>query len=151
MQRLFELIKEIESKIEFRNSKNNTVSKSDVAWHMDHSLRVINGVFSVLKKSNPSDYKSNFHFKRSLILLLGKIPRGKARAPETVVSNGEITLEDLKSRLEIAKKAQKEFVNFDSKSNFNHPYFGQLNLKQTIRFLEIHTNHHLKIVDDILK
>jgi hypothetical protein len=151
MERLTNLISEIESKIEFRNLKNVSVSKSDVAWHLDHSLRVINGIFGVIKKSNPDDYKSSFNFKRSLILFLGKIPRGKAKAPETVISVGEISLEDLNSRLETAKTSIKELHNNTAKSNFVHPYFGQLNLKQTIRFLEIHTKHHLNIVDDILK
>ena len=28
--------------------------------------------------------------------------------------------------------------------------FGMLNKQQTLRFLEMHTKHHLKIVDDIL-
>ena len=36
-------------------------------------------------------------------------------------------------------------------SNFKHPYFGVLNLKMTKRFLEIHTNHHLKIIKEILQ
>jgi hypothetical protein len=151
MERLTNLISEIESKIEFRNLKNVSVSKSDVAWHLDHSLRVINGISGVIKKSNPDDYKSSFNFKRSLVLLFGKIPRGKAKAPETVVSVGEISSEDLNSRLETAKTSIIELLKNTAKSNFVHPYFGQLNLKQTIRFLEIHTKHHLNIVDDILR
>jgi hypothetical protein len=151
MEKLATLISEIESKIEFRNSKNNVVSKSDVAWHLDHVLKVINGVSIALKKSNPEEYKSSFNFKRSLILFLGKIPRGKAKAPETVKSSGEISRNDLMSQLENSKISVLEFQKRDPKSNFQHPYFGQLNRKETIRFLEIHTQHHLKIVDDILK
>ncbi len=34
---------------------------------------------------------------------------------------------------------------------FNHHVFGMLTKKQTLRFLEIHTKYHLKIVNDILK
>jgi len=34
---------------------------------------------------------------------------------------------------------------------FEHPFFGKLKLKQTINFLEIHTMHHLDIIEDIKK
>ena len=34
---------------------------------------------------------------------------------------------------------------------FRHLIFGNLNKKRTIRFLQIHTAHHLKIIQDILK
>lgn len=150
MEKLATLISEIESKIEFRDSKNKLVSKSDVAWHLDHALKVINGISSLVKKSNPSDYKSSFNFKRKLILFVGKIPRGKAKAPETVISVGEISLENLRLQLDNAKSSIAEFKNYNPKSNFQHPLFGQLNNKETLRFLEIHTKHHLNIVDDIL-
>jgi hypothetical protein len=33
---------------------------------------------------------------------------------------------------------------------FTHPYFGDLKKKQTILFLEIHTQHHLEIIEDII-
>jgi hypothetical protein len=33
---------------------------------------------------------------------------------------------------------------------FPHPFLGNLNKKQTIHFLSIHTLHHLKIINDIL-
>ncbi len=151
MEKLTKLLNIIEAKIEYRNSKNIAVSKSDVAWHLDHVLKVINEITRVVKKSNPEDFKSNFNFKRILVFSIGKIPRGKARAPETVISVGEISLNDLNSQLEKGKTSIQELLKCTSKSNFKHPYFGRLNLKQTIRFLEIHTDHHLKIVDDILK
>jgi hypothetical protein len=33
---------------------------------------------------------------------------------------------------------------------FTHPFFGDLTLNQTINFLEIHTKHHLEIIEDII-
>ncbi len=121
-----------------------------MAWHLDHVLKVIIGISTVIKKSNPEDYKTNFNFKRFVVLFAGKIPRGKARAPETVSSVSDISIDDLNSQLEKAKICTADLSNLNVKSNFKHPYFGQLNLKETIRFLEIHTQHHLKIVNDII-
>lgn len=151
MQKLANQLLEINTKIDFRNSKNIEISKSDVAWHLDHILKVINGISGVLKKSKPEDYKSSFNFRRILILGIGRIPRGKARAPEKVISVGKISLEDLTSQLERAKNNIEGLELLHSKSNFQHPYFGVLNRNQAIRFLEIHNLHHLKIVNDILK
>jgi hypothetical protein len=34
---------------------------------------------------------------------------------------------------------------------FTHPIFGDLNTEQTFKFLGVHTNHHLKIIKDIVK
>ncbi|MFN8364825.1 MAG: hypothetical protein U0T78_06125 [Cloacibacterium normanense] len=36
--------------------------------------------------------------------------------------------------------------NLPSQSYIEHPYFGHLDVKQTLKFLKIHTQHHLKIV-----
>jgi hypothetical protein len=151
MQNLVTLLQEIETKIESRESINTSVSKSDVAWHLDHSLKVIIGVINTLKKTNPEKYQWKFNFKRTVVLALNNFPRGKAKAPETVVSKGLVTIEDLKSQIELVKQQINNLNSLHPKNNFIHPYFGMLNLKQTIHFLCIHTNHHLKIVNDILK
>ena len=79
-----------------------------------------------------------------------KIPRGKAKAPQVVVPKEGITIADLEYHLTKARDAIKA-LEFVSKNHFfKHPYFGDLKKKQTILFLEIHTQHHLKIIQDIV-
>ena len=42
-----------------------------------------------------------------------------------------------------------DLETLNANSYFKHPYFGDLNLKKTLWFLNLHTNHHLKIIKDI--
>lgn len=148
---LHNLLYKLESNIDNFEIENTSVSKSTIGWQIDHTLRVVNGVITQVKISNPDEYKSSFNFKRFVVFSINKIPRGKARAPKSVQATGIINKSELISQIEIAKKLVSEVYNFNEKSNFKHHYFGVLNLKQCIKFLEIHTNHHLKIIDDVLK
>lgn len=141
----------LENAIPFYEQHQKTVSAKNVAWHIDHSLKVINSVCESLKISNPQDYKSTFSFVKFYIFLRGSIPRGKAKAPNAVVSNDEILKSDIELQLAIAKINLQEIKNLSANSHFQHPYFGKLALKKSHRFLAIHTNHHLAIVNDILK
>ncbi len=151
MLSLIHLINQLESKIDDFETVNLNISKSTIGWQIDHSLRVINGVISMLKKSNPEDYKWKFNFPRTIVFFVNRIPRGKAKAPKTVQSKGNIDKNDLINQIETAKILILDLDKLHKKSNFKHPYFDVLNLKQTIKFLNIHTNHHLKIINDILK
>ena len=151
MKSLDLLLKDLESKITHQNAFNEKVSKSHVAWHIDHSLKVILAVTEALKKSNPSEYQWKYNFKRQLVYTIGYFPRGKAKAPKAVQSFDEITQESIKQQFQKVTVALDELQQLDKNSHFPHPYFGSLNLKPTLRFLKLHTHHHLKIIDDILK
>ena len=151
MKSLTEILKDLENKISQLDAFNEKISKSNVAWHVDHSLKVIIAISEALKKSNPSDYQWKFNFNRQLVYTLGFIPRGKGKAPKAVQSYDEITKETLEQQLKVASIALEEIQQLDRNSHFQHPYFGSLNLKPTLKFLNIHTQHHLKIIEDILK
>lgn len=144
-------IQELEEHLKNADKINLSVSQKGVDWHIDHTLRVINGVGIALKTSNPDTYKWKFNWVRTYIFLIGYIPRGKGRAPKSVVAHEEIQIENLKKNLLSAKEILQEIDTLPSNSNFKHPYFGILNLKMTIKFLRIHTRHHLKIMDDIVR
>ncbi len=142
---------EISQLIEKASAKKESVSTKGIDWHLDHSLKVIISVPKALKKSDPANYTSNFNFWRFVIFALNWIPRGKGKAPKRVRSYDEIMPENLTSQFAEAKEQLASIEGLHSNSNFKHPYFGILNLRQTKKFLRLHTEHHLKICRDILK
>ena len=152
MTKIFQLIDTLESKIPQKDKSAATVSKTTIGWQISHSLKVINGVVKLVSKSDPSDYQREFNFARLLVFSSGFIPRKSGRAPKEVVpKEEELTNEELAILFEKVRTRLKPFMEGDPNSHFRHLYFGTLNLKQSIRFLEIHTHHHLKIIQDIEK
>lgn len=142
---------EIEGYILQRDAFNPKVSKVDVAWHLDHMLKTINVICKALEASNPNTFKSNFNLTRILIYAWGDFPRGIAKSPKVVLPPDIIVTEDLYKQIEIAKENIKAVQSLDTNTHFEHPYFSVLNKKQSMRFLKIHTRHHLKIVKSILR
>ena len=145
------LLLQIEANIPFKEQTNPAVSRVSIGWQLDHSLKVINRVSTFLEKTEPSKYKKNFNLPRTVLFTLGWLPRGKAKAPKVVIPPELILEENLISQLETAKTHLENIISVDEKAFFIHHIFGVLSKAKTIRFLEIHTKHHLKIVNDILK
>ena len=141
----------IEAHLVYLNKENLKVSKATVGWHLDHVLKVINAVSVALKESKPEAYKKEFNGLRFVIFTLGFFPRGKAKSPKRVLPPEIILQTAIESQLKVAIKHIKELNDVDEYSNFRHPLFKQLNKKQTLKFLKLHTKHHLNIVKDILK
>jgi hypothetical protein len=144
------LLNELEAHLSNHEATNLQVSQSTVGWQIEHSLLTINGIVSAVQKSNPKDYQWKFSFIKIIILATKKIPRGKAKAPKVVVPKAAINSDDLQLHLTKTRGAIKALETVSKDHFFEHPYFGKLKLKETIRFLEIHTSHHLKIIEDIV-
>lgn len=152
MEKLQQLIAELESKIAEHETVNLEASAGSVGWHIEHSLKTIDQIVTACKASNPSAYKWKFNFKRFLIVdVLNKIPRGKVKAPKLVRPEGEISKETLELSLKNLKDNLEDWKQLDKNAYFQHPFFDELNKKATEKFLVLHTNHHFKIINDILK
>lgn len=151
MKKILDLIYKLETKIQLNETVNLNVSNSTVGWQIEHSCKVILAIIEVLKNSNPDEYRRDLNLKRSVVLITKKIPRGVGKAPESVQPKGDSTKEILEDSIQSVYKKLNELEDISPKSFFKHPIFGNLNKKKTIRFLEIHTLHHYKIICDICK
>jgi hypothetical protein len=151
MDKLSELLNELESRIPNQELINQTISKSSVGWHIEHILLTINLIVRALKNSKPNDYKWKFNFPRVLVFSMNNIPRGRAQSPRAVQPKNNFNVESLKKHIDFAAERIKELSSLKTDNFFEHPVFGNLNLKPTIKFLEIHTKHHIKIINDIIK
>ena len=151
MKKLKVLLQEIQGAIPFHALQEDTVSAASVGWHLAHVLLVLQGILEALKKSDPAEYQWTFNWRRTVILTLQKIPRGKARAPKSAHPKTEITEEGLRDQLAAVNQALQGFEELTKHHFFVHPFFEKLNKPTTLLFLRIHTKHHLKIVQAIMQ
>lgn len=150
LKKLKDQLNRIESLVDRSDMINLKVSGASIGWHLHHSLLTVNKVYTAISNSDPDEYAPSLKFSKTLIMGTGIIPRKKAKAPKSVRPDPDSSIEEILNELNLANRNIERFSSLDRDSFFRHPYFGDLNLSQTIRFLGIHTAHHLKIVDDII-
>ena len=150
MTKLTALINELETKIKYSEKINSAVSKSSVGWHIQHSLLVASQIINAMENSNPADYRYKFSLPKFLVYTLNKIPRGKAKAPESVLPEQIFNTDELMKDIQLLKSELSVLNTLQPNHYFKHPYFGNLNLKAAIKMLQLHTKHHINIINDII-
>jgi hypothetical protein len=150
MEKLNQLINQLENSIPLSSKVNPAISAGNVGWHIDHSILVINQILGALEASDPNDYEWNFNFKRAVVFFMNKIPRGKAKAPKSVLPADSFQEEIVRAHMIIAKQKIEQLNHLASNAFFVHPFFGKLNVKGTRKMLLLHTQHHLSIINDII-
>jgi hypothetical protein len=128
---------------------NTAVSSVNIGWHIEHSLLVISRIIDSVTSSDPNKYEYKFDLKRTFVFLLGKFPRGKANAPEIVIPK-QNEQADYDALFASTRAAIKNLESAKPNQYFTHPIFGKLNKQHTFVMLDIHTKHHLKIIEDII-
>lgn len=151
MQKLINLIDQLEIQIPNAHISNSVVSEGNIGWHIEHSCLVMIKIAETFQQSNPNQYHTKFNFKKIIVFFLGKFPRGKAKAPAVVMPAENITLDHLSESVANARLAIQKIMAGEKNKYFLHPFFGNLNRPQTLNFFGIHTKHHLLIIKDILK
>ena len=150
MKNVLELTNQLEAFIPIAKRRNEKASQASVGWHIAHALLVIDKTVEALAKSQAIDFKPGFSFWKMLVLLTGKIPRGKARSPKSVLPANLPEPQELRQQLAGVKNQILRLNSLPAYTFFKHPVFGDLRLKTSKKFLCIHTQHHLAIIKDIV-
>ena len=151
MKKLDELLKEVEMYIPCMDKLNTKVSKADIGWHIVHICLVIDQIAEAVLRSDPFYFKPKFNIKRIFVFWRKRLPRGRAEAPSMTQPRGEMassmTFDAIQKSFQSIQILDE---NAQKKQFFLHPVFGQLHKANTIKFLRIHTMHHLIIINEIL-
>lgn len=151
MDKLIKKLEILQSYIGKGEKTNEKISNATVLWQIHHSFLVVNGVSKVIATSDPKEYEWKFNKNKFFVYLTGKIPRGKVKAPERVKPRDGFDRESTQMLYQEMMENLLKIKNLDKNVFFTHPIFGKINKKDTIKFFNIHTYHHLKIVEEILE
>jgi len=123
------------------------------AAHFDHMIKVAHSILYVLAKPEIVAAPRGINLLGRIVLVLGWMPRGRAQAPERL-RGGAVTVEELQARLtELEAMLDRVAGRTDAPTVpiLRHPTFGGLTREQALRFIIIHTEHHLKIVRTVIR
>lgn len=151
MKKLLQVLIDFEKQAPLYLNSNKLVSEANVGWHIMHSCLVITSITKAITASDPAFYKKKFSWKAFLVLLLNKIPRGKAKAPSFTQPANEVSMEMVLQQIAEARKSAELLLTSDKYKYFTHPIFGDLQLPTAIKFLYVHSYHHEKIIKNILQ
>jgi len=151
MNKINNLLNNLEAQVDNYSKLNQNISEGNVGWHIVHSCLVVNSVCAAVVKSNASKFIKKFSFKAFLVLLLNSFPRGKAKAPSFTMPSEELSPTYILKSIQASRASIETLSKAGKNQYFTHPIFGELNKADTFKFLAMHTNHHLKIIKDILK
>jgi DinB superfamily len=128
------------------------ISAWSVAEQVDHLVKVEQSIFSHLLTRTPAPGKA-ISWAGRLVLLTGWIPRGRGTSPRklrgTTAGPAELGAALEACRETFHRLAAEPDPLLDPVPSLPHKMFGALTAAEALRFVPIHTHHHLKIVADI--
>ena len=149
MRNIEKRLEKLYSFLEDAHKVNTSVSSVNVGWHIEHSLLVIIKMISALTASDPAQYKWKFNLARAIVFTINKFPRGKGKAPDAV-NPKQTEKTDFDALFAKTREKIEEFKKASPNNYYEHNIFGVLNKKNTFIMMDIHTNHHFKIIKDII-
>jgi hypothetical protein len=149
MRNIEKRLEKLYSFVEDAHKVNTSVSSVNVGWHIEHSLLVIIKMISALTASDPVQYKWKFNLARAIVFTINKFPRGKGKAPDAV-NPKQTEKTDFDALFSNTREKIEELKKADPNKFYDHNIFGVLNKNNTFILLDIHTKHHIQIIEDVI-
>lgn len=137
-----------------------SVSGWSVAQHIDHVLRAMGAGLAAVRKLLSNAESENPEAEMSAparrILRSGLIPRGAAQTPPAVAPAKEPDVSQLISNVDRLEGRTRELddqapsIAAATAGSVDHPLLGPFGANDWVRFVRVHTEHHLIIAEQIL-
>lgn len=137
-----------------RKKQDDIWSAAEVYAHITSANRLtVKGMHKMLKGEATED-SSPLSWKAKVMFFFGSIPYGR-KAPEVVIrrtpkyngiADAKSALDDLEAEL---MEIWENRHSWSKTQKLKHPSLGLLNSEQWIRFMLLHSKHHLKQLDRI--
>ena len=133
------------------NLRNKIISNWSVGEHIDHICNVVSSIDRTLRDSDPNLNSEKFNFGKLFVLTFGYIPRGRGKSPNDVLPNIKIDSIELRDKINLIGGIRDGMNNLNHGHWIIHPIFGVLKCKNALKFTDIHTRHHVKIINKIMR
>lgn len=138
----------------------DAVSHWSPAQHVDHVVRVNEALVGTIRKlgcgfDDPRG-RGGLTPLGVMMLTLRWIPRGRGKVPDSVAPSPTPTREELSkalagSRSSLAGLEALTAMIDGVRGRSPHFVFGRLTARQWLAYAHVHTHHHVKILDDIVR
>jgi len=126
------------------------VSSWSIGMHVQHCVLAAVGICRVLESSRAPPPRTWRTLVGRFVLWRGRLPRRRATAPPVTVPEVELSSTQLEALLGGAASVLEQARALPADSWFGHFALGTLRRDEALRFIDVHTNHHLRIVAEIL-
>ena len=141
--------------LEFRDllahheAEDRAVSAWSVGMHIQHCALAVADIARQLLNCDekPAGTPTSIGW---LVLKTRKIPRGGAQAPDGTTPKPGLSAFALDGMLTLSQTLVEQVPEAMEDAWFKHFALGVLIRDRALRFIEIHNDHHLAIIDDIL-
>jgi hypothetical protein len=142
---LLRQLEEMHALLDRADLRDPKISGWSVGQHIEHCCLTIRSVAVGIGRTSRERSSSDLTIAGLIIMDTGRIPRGTAEAPKSVVAEPSLSIGQLERSIDRVRVAVGELDPSSGMGYFDHPYLGRLDPGRAVRFLEIHNEHHLAI------